>query len=1077
MAMGTGGPVCTLFEDKNQYVGTPSPDELCDVCHAHSGVVLVEQWIHHEVCRMSLFQKNLVESPIVSRVIQEISNGMLAYQKAMVIATVPFPFPFAQVLTIALLMFVVVCPWFAMEITKENEAPQWASLMLTFFTTAGYAALNEIAVELEEPFGVDDNDFPVHIMQWSFVSGLEDIHFAVAPTDFLLDTYGQLALRSKQIAIERAEENYKSIVSEALLSGGDIPKPHEGSRGVLRKRLTADLEFRRGQEGAKLLGIRESTGATDRDSRSAFAQLLSPACTTLTLPATLTPLSEVSHSIEELRMALDKAAQELSRIAERRKTSAFSVHGRLQKLSLAPRIQHALAKEGVVLPKALELKVAAFSPPSKQADWPAPPSKLPIPWTEDPAGEPATRSSPSSPIAKKTRSGRAGRLLHLEKPPPVPPPPASLPGVHSEDGYSMFGEGSTAEHIAAPEGPPDLLPLLGSSVQQPLRLLPPVPDVPTALHTEPANSPVILNVNEDDDYSDGYRLMECSLREGSENRFIVSPGATEQEGDRCLQQSPAHLSAPSRELPMTPNLAPGVFPHATDPSESASNLSNANAAHDAQQFEFLQQSGADKSPLQSVSVCSSVEGGDWGISGGVWQSFTQDTLSPMSPAPILSQHAMQGEAPSPEAPPPQNAPLQHAPMSGVLTEFPSEAQSSQLPPGDDRVCQSLDNSHQSSDTRAVDPSAISSSHATTMLSPAHKRDEGMPPCGEERSVAQLMTASTLLQCENRCAADLEIGSPMWTPSITMSLPASPSSLLSPPPRPESRTEAPAIESSSSYGASKRQAETLTSGEPHAEPTTEPAAIPSALAPVESSVEPPLPPAQPSAEFPAYPPAEPPAQLMAEPSSDEFKMSGGEKSPLPAFSFILQDSHSWHGDFERLVHDHMSEAGISEEAFNIEHLSVTDARGVEFYDDSPEVEAVQFPLYVRYGDEQQEQEAAHIVHQGSAATPHTTVLPSVSWKCPQPSSVDACISLPGSLADLPPSQIAKPPRPSSATVPKPPRSWWTHSLSDTRVLSDELDTPRVPTAPSSYYGRRPDGTMHTQLPAALFSRPSSAGRYR
>eukprot|EP00971_Amphidinium_carterae_P111924 2216896-Amphidinium_carterae.1 len=59
-------------------------------------------------------------------------------------------------------------------------------LLLNFAACMGYAAVNEIAIELEEPFGFDVNDYPVHSQQNLIVQAMEDTYFSEPPTDFNL---------------------------------------------------------------------------------------------------------------------------------------------------------------------------------------------------------------------------------------------------------------------------------------------------------------------------------------------------------------------------------------------------------------------------------------------------------------------------------------------------------------------------------------------------------------------------------------------------------------------------------------------------------------------------------------------------------------------------------------------------------------------------------------------------------------------------------------------------------------------------------------------------------------------------
>jgi len=170
-------------------IGDLTVQELTQLECAHDRPLIVMKWIFVEVSRQTLSGNLLVAPPIISRVYQEISNGMLAFFMAnMKISMVPFPFPFAQVLTVALFVFYFVSPFIVLEEltgeTKLTMQQMLIPLLLNFATCVGYASINEIAVELEEPFGFDANDYPVHAQQNIIVRTLEDTYCCQAPSDF-----------------------------------------------------------------------------------------------------------------------------------------------------------------------------------------------------------------------------------------------------------------------------------------------------------------------------------------------------------------------------------------------------------------------------------------------------------------------------------------------------------------------------------------------------------------------------------------------------------------------------------------------------------------------------------------------------------------------------------------------------------------------------------------------------------------------------------------------------------------------------------------------------------------------------
>jgi predicted membrane chloride channel (bestrophin family) len=81
-----------------------------------------------------------VEPPIVSRLYQELSEGMHAFNQAKKISTIPFPFPYAQTVTFMLFAFTVTLPVLMVAMVSS---PFMAGL-LSGVTIWSYLALNEV---------------------------------------------------------------------------------------------------------------------------------------------------------------------------------------------------------------------------------------------------------------------------------------------------------------------------------------------------------------------------------------------------------------------------------------------------------------------------------------------------------------------------------------------------------------------------------------------------------------------------------------------------------------------------------------------------------------------------------------------------------------------------------------------------------------------------------------------------------------------------------------------------------------------------------------------------------------------
>eukprot|EP00928_Gymnodinium_smaydae_P078599 TRINITY_DN6271_c0_g1_i2.p1 TRINITY_DN6271_c0_g1~~TRINITY_DN6271_c0_g1_i2.p1 ORF type:complete len:367 (-),score=60.09 TRINITY_DN6271_c0_g1_i2:324-1424(-) len=101
-------------------IGSITPDEMDKLFASQDRVLTVMKWVLLEVSAQIIHKNLLIAPPILSRVYQEVGNGMLAFFMAQIkISVVPFPFPFAQVLGTCLYAFYVVCPFIVLEIMQK----------------------------------------------------------------------------------------------------------------------------------------------------------------------------------------------------------------------------------------------------------------------------------------------------------------------------------------------------------------------------------------------------------------------------------------------------------------------------------------------------------------------------------------------------------------------------------------------------------------------------------------------------------------------------------------------------------------------------------------------------------------------------------------------------------------------------------------------------------------------------------------------------------------------------------------------------------------------------------------------
>mmetsp|Transcript_65256 Transcript_65256/g.169542 ORF Transcript_65256/g.169542 Transcript_65256/m.169542 type:complete len:607 (+) Transcript_65256:98-1918(+) len=98
-----------------------------------------------------------VPPPILSRVYQTCSRGYVNLLNTKKITDTKFPFPYAQLICLLLYLHTLLTPMLLSSILSNPIMCP----MVTFMVLFGIHALNFIAIELENPFGEDDNDLPL----------------------------------------------------------------------------------------------------------------------------------------------------------------------------------------------------------------------------------------------------------------------------------------------------------------------------------------------------------------------------------------------------------------------------------------------------------------------------------------------------------------------------------------------------------------------------------------------------------------------------------------------------------------------------------------------------------------------------------------------------------------------------------------------------------------------------------------------------------------------------------------------------------------------------------------------------
>jgi len=152
-------------------LAAPSAEEVSRLELATDKVNAVCLWIVQGI--ITEIRANVLDTPppIVTRVFQELSNGMLGFNQAHKVAMVPFPFPFAQMVSLLLAMLYVTLPFYLDRFTQQA----FITPVICFLLPICYSGLNTIAIELEEPFGMDYNDVDIENRHEEFLWYLVDV--------------------------------------------------------------------------------------------------------------------------------------------------------------------------------------------------------------------------------------------------------------------------------------------------------------------------------------------------------------------------------------------------------------------------------------------------------------------------------------------------------------------------------------------------------------------------------------------------------------------------------------------------------------------------------------------------------------------------------------------------------------------------------------------------------------------------------------------------------------------------------------------------------------------------------------
>mmetsp|Transcript_140212 Transcript_140212/g.355645 ORF Transcript_140212/g.355645 Transcript_140212/m.355645 type:complete len:591 (+) Transcript_140212:168-1940(+) len=158
--------VCELEDNSLEIIDTTGmrKESISHLTRSPDRVETILQWMQRLIVEASQAGAMDIPAPILSRAFQELSRGYVNLNNVRKIKDVPFPFPYAQMITAMLIVHWLVTPVLASQIV----ATMWLAGAISFFVTCAFWMLFYIAQEIDQPFGEDPNDLQVRRMQEDF---------------------------------------------------------------------------------------------------------------------------------------------------------------------------------------------------------------------------------------------------------------------------------------------------------------------------------------------------------------------------------------------------------------------------------------------------------------------------------------------------------------------------------------------------------------------------------------------------------------------------------------------------------------------------------------------------------------------------------------------------------------------------------------------------------------------------------------------------------------------------------------------------------------------------------------------
>eukprot|EP00892_Ulva_mutabilis_P012037 jgi/Ulvmu1/9205/UM005_0305.1 len=179
VALGDIDIEASPFKDPAEFHGFLLTNGMF-AARSSSRVHTVMAWLQQAIMERRRQGGLQVPAPLLTRMYQLLSDGMLGYEQCKKLATIPFPFPHAQIVTATLVLFTLTLP---LMLAAFISSPVMCG-GVGALTAILYWGAHEVARELEDPFLIWSSTYnclPFTSLQWAFNEDILASAYSVKP--------------------------------------------------------------------------------------------------------------------------------------------------------------------------------------------------------------------------------------------------------------------------------------------------------------------------------------------------------------------------------------------------------------------------------------------------------------------------------------------------------------------------------------------------------------------------------------------------------------------------------------------------------------------------------------------------------------------------------------------------------------------------------------------------------------------------------------------------------------------------------------------------------------------------------